>query len=240
MEEKILAESRLKDFSKFREIMWIVTFLSNAAVLIIICILSGEYNSYSGSSNPYGSIFEYMMTDILMVFIFILFGINIILISFANFPGKYIRNNILKIADKRIFGINQNKEFDIEIDKIDSVVLKKSTLVIISKKTKYNFPVFENVNELYEILLSLTNLKKNIQKDPAEINTNVVETEVSSTPLSVCDDIAEKSVKKEKSIEEDIAFSQISEKLIELKKLLDNGTITQEEFEIIKKRLLNF
>lgn len=83
--EKSILKRIKNDPKLFKEIVWIVTALGNAVILFIIGFMATEYDTYYGKTNPYSSVFEYMLDDIMWVFILILLVFNLITISFVVF-----------------------------------------------------------------------------------------------------------------------------------------------------------
>ncbi len=78
--------NRIKENPKpFKEIMWILTVLGNAVIFFIIGFMATDYDTYYGKTNPYSSVFEYMLDDILWVFFVILLVYNLITLSLALF-----------------------------------------------------------------------------------------------------------------------------------------------------------
>lgn len=147
--ETILAEGVKKDSRIFKEIMWISAFLSNAVVLFILAFLSGEYDTYYGKHNPYGSIFAYMMNDILWIFLIILLVMNLILIPLAVLPHRQIQKSSVTLTNRRIFGVSTSgKAFNIALGEIISVRCSKTKLTIVSTSQKVTLRFLKNAKSI--------------------------------------------------------------------------------------------
>ena len=148
-EEKVIAEGVKKNTKIFKEIMWIATILSNAAMLFVISFLSGEYDTYYGKRNPYGSIFEYMLEDILWIFLIIMAALSLILIALAILPHRQIQKSCVTLTDRRVFGISTfGKEFDIAMDALESVNCSKGKLTLIANNQKAVLWFLKNADEI--------------------------------------------------------------------------------------------
>ncbi len=184
-------QTNLNKFNFIKDIIVSGAFILNAAAFVILFFLTGEYDSYYGKSNPFGSVFEYMLEDILPLYL--------LLLVFLNFTIYMV-----------------------------IISLKKSILKGEAKDVKNSFKL-------------ITFEKKPKQKSEPETQA-IPEPEAEIIPepenISQETDIPSKNNSQESKVENDSSISSVADELIKLKQLLDDGIITQKEFNSIKKRLL--
>ena len=90
-----------RDPKIFKEILWILTALGNAAIFFIIGFMATEYDTYYGKTNPYSTVLEYMLDDILWVFLLILLVFNLITIGLILFLPSWLRKKEIPLPAKK-------------------------------------------------------------------------------------------------------------------------------------------
>lgn len=156
MEEKIICSGEF-DFKKitfFKDIMTIVTLLSNAIFFIVIAFLSFEYNSYYGRYDRYNSAFEYMFEDLYFIFI-IFIAIDLVLILLSVLPFGIMTRGSIILTDTRVYGINPigKESYSFRLEEIQSLTQTKDRIRIKAGKkvrTIYCLKNAQTIQQTYE------------------------------------------------------------------------------------------
>lgn len=213
MEEKVLIEGKLKNIKVFCTVL--------ALLGLVIYVIDGFYvtnSNYEWRTTVFKSYSDYTMSDSMKY----AFGLgnewNLILIPLVLiFPILayiiYRRWSRIKmvVTDKRVYGITSTgKRVDLPLDSI-SAVGTSSLLSGVSVSTAsgvIKFSVLKNRDEVYSEISQLLVKRQN----------NPVVTAQSGAAHTT--------------------FQSGADELMKYKSLLDNGVITQEEFDAKKKQLL--
>lgn len=253
VKESPILQADKKNSLFFREFMSIVTFLGNAVILLIIAVMSDGYTSYYGKYDRYDSVFEYMMDDTLWIFLIVLAIFNLVSIALAVIPHWLIQKSGLTLTDSRCFGISTaGKQFDLTAGEITSVSHKKATLTVGAGKQKYTLRFLRNATQLHTALteFSTGNAPQSqnhlLPQEPTvqpEIKNKSVQ--LSSPPVSSKTPQTRKAPKPQKdtkasksSAATERSLEDVLLQLEKLKKLLDDGALTKEEYEQLKSKLI--
>lgn len=169
---------------------------------------------YSGYSSGFDYAFsEYYINYFLVALLMIVgFGVLALIVYYC------LCSYELVVSDKRIYGkISWGKRVDLPLDSISATSLIQTFkgVSVSTSSGKINFLLLENADEIYN---EISNLIINRQKE--EPGTSNI------------------SVDSQNNDSADFNEKQSVEALREFKKLLDDGIITEEEFEAKKKQIL--